>query len=154
MKRHRIARAKNDTEEGIDIASLIDICFLLLIYFIVTTTIIPAERDLPMGPPGPPDESTPVEVQTLLISIDDAGQVFTGEGVEKVAHDADQSVRELHQLASWLEFYKQGLQASGQTCLVVIDAADEVKSQRVVDVLNALAGLEFNKVTFVDKEEE
>lgn len=153
MKRHRIARPKDEAEEGVNIASLIDICFLLLIYFIVTTTIVPAERDLPMGPPGPPDTSDTVEVQTLLISIEASGQVYTGEGVEKIAHDADESVHELPELTAWLEFYKQGLQASGDQCLVVIDAEDETKNQRVIDVLNALAGLDFNKVTFVDREE-
>ena len=151
MKRQRNAQAKTASDPTIEVSSLIDICFLLLIYFLVTSTIMPAERDLPTGSGGPGPGS---QVDTALISIDAKGQVFMGKGVEKVALDADENVRDLPLLTARLEVYKQGVKAAGEECLVVIDAEDDTKNQRVIDVLNALAGLEIDKVTFVDRHDE
>lgn len=154
MKRLRNTRVQSDEDGVIDIASLIDICFLLLIYFIVTTTIIPAERDLPMGPPGESDGQPAMKIDALTVSIDAAGHVFCGEGIERMPLDAKPEVRELPLLNARLKTYKQGVEAAGQKCFVVIDADGDTKSQRVVDVLNALAGEEIEKVTFVDRDEE
>ena len=107
-----------------------------------------------MAPPGEPDTIKVVEVQSLLISIDGKGQVFAGDGVERVALDADENVRELPLLTARLEFSKQGAKAAGEEFMVVIDADDETKNQRVIDVLNALAGLDIEKVTFFDRRED
>ena len=52
MARKKIAEALEDDEPGLDISSLIDVCFLLLIYFLVTTTIQPREQDLRMSLPA------------------------------------------------------------------------------------------------------
>ena len=149
MKRNRTQRIEIDSPGNMDISSLVDVCFLLLIYFIVTTTIVPRERDLPVGPPG----DTPItasDVDSYLIHISAAGQISSGEPHERVALDADASVRDLPLLKSSLEFYQQGTRAAGGECFVVIDADGEATSQRVVDVLNTLAGLGLDKVTFSD----
>ena len=39
-------------EPRLSIAPLIDVCFLLLIYFMATTTILPAEKDISTALPG------------------------------------------------------------------------------------------------------
>ena len=153
MKRNRLSRIENEGPGAMDISSLVDICFLLLIYFIVTTTIVPRERDLPVGTPRDGREMD-VVVQPYMINIDASGQISSGEEVNQVPLDADASVRDLPLLTASLEFYQQGVRAAGEECLVVINADGEATSQRVVDVLNALAGLNINKVTFTDWQEE
>ena len=45
MARHRRATALEEDKPELSISPLIDICFLLLIYFLVTTTIKQKERD-------------------------------------------------------------------------------------------------------------
>jgi biopolymer transport protein ExbD len=39
MARHRKYEAAEEADPALDISSLIDVCFLLLIYFLVTSTI-------------------------------------------------------------------------------------------------------------------
>jgi hypothetical protein len=42
-------RSRRRCQPALDISSLIDVCFLLLIYFLVTSTITPRETDLGMA---------------------------------------------------------------------------------------------------------
>ena len=150
MKRRFLKRSQDDSLAVMDISSLVDICFLLLIYFIVTSVITPAERDLPMGPPSQEPTTTLMDLDPLFIHINQTGQVFVDDGSQKMPMDSDSTVRELPLLEDCLRMYQQGANASGQECMVVIDAHDEVTTQRVVDVLNTLAGLDIEKVTFRD----
>ena len=53
MARHRKYEAEEESDPALDISSLIDVCFLLLIYFLVTSTITPRETDLGMALPSP-----------------------------------------------------------------------------------------------------
>jgi len=154
MKRNRISRIEADEVGGMDISSLVDICFLLLIYFIVTSTVMPRESDLPTGPPGERPSGLKVEIEPFLIRIDGAGQVFADQGSQMVPLDTDPNVRDLPMLEDMLKMYEQGVKASGQQSLVVIDVHNDVKTQRVIDVLNTLAGLEIKNVSFRDPIEE
>jgi len=150
MKRRLRNRLEADASLGFDISSLIDVCFLLLIYFIVTSVILPRESDLDIGPPGERPTKWVVTVEPFLITIESSGAVCCGEGAQRELLDSDVSVRELPLLVGQLEFYKSGLEAAGSKPLVVIEAADEASHQRVVDVLNALAEVGIEKVSFRD----
>ena len=152
MKRRFLNRSQDDSPGVMDISSLVDICFLLLIYFIVTSVIMPREADLPTGMGGTPTDD-PIHVDPIAIAIDATGQVFVDDGSQRVPMDLDSSVRALPLLEDRLRIYQQGAQASGQSCMVIIDAHDNVTTQRVVDVLNTLAGLKIRKVTFKDPQE-
>ena len=52
MARHKRRAKEAASEPELDISSLIDVCFLLLIYFLVTSTITPREQDLGMSLPA------------------------------------------------------------------------------------------------------
>ncbi len=60
MRRKRNVHV-NDDEPALDISSLIDVCFLLLIYFIVTSTMQPREQDLPMTLPTINATNAPID---------------------------------------------------------------------------------------------
>lgn len=150
MARHKRQQAPEDTDPALDISSLIDVCFLLLIYFIVTSTIVPRESDLGLQLPGPGTPGDPPEIAPMLISIESSGSIYTG--AERQPMDSDPSQRELPLLTARLEMYKDALTAAGETPLVQIYADGEASQQRVIDVLNALAGktVQINSVTFTD----
>lgn len=143
-----------DSAGAMDISSLVDICFLLLIYFIVTSVIQPAERDLPFGVPTQQGDDPVAVFDPYLITIDEAGAIASGQGFERIPLDADPSVRELPLLVSNIKLYMAGAEAADEDCVVVIDADGQATSQRVIDVLNALAGLDIDKVTFRDSVDE
>jgi biopolymer transport protein ExbD len=151
MARHKKYEAVEEADPMLDISSLIDVCFLLLIYFIVTSTITPRESDLGMALPAsaPPSDSQP-KIEPFYIKIDSGGVVYTGVGAGQQAMDGDSSVRDLPLLMSQLEIYHNAAKASSSTPLVQIFADEGSTQQRVIDVLNALATIGINSVTFTD----
>lgn len=148
-RRYRADKAEDD-DPKLDISSLIDATFLLLCYFLVTTTIQPREGDLPMTLPASAPSDTPPEIEPKFIRIDQTGSIFVGQGAAQIPMDSDTSVRELPLLTADLQSYAEGAKAAGTDALVQLYVDGGAQQQRVIDVLNALAGVGINKVTFTD----
>jgi biopolymer transport protein ExbD len=151
MARHKKSAVPEEGMPELDISSLIDVCFLLLIYFIVTSTITPREQDLGMALPAnsPPSSSQP-EIDPMFIKVDAAGAVFAGTGDAQQPLDTDATVRELPLLNSQLQLYSAAAKSAGNNPLVQIWVDPGTTQQRVIDVLNALASVGISSVTFTD----
>lgn len=151
MARHKRIKAPAETDPALDVSSLIDVCFLLLIYFIVTSTITPRESDLDMALASsrPTPEAQP-RIDPLFIRIEASGAILTGTDGLALPMDSDASMRELPLLGSHLGMYAQAARAAGSLPLVRIHADGASTQQRVIDVLNALAGAGISAITFTD----
>ncbi|MBK1827621.1 ExbD/TolR family protein [Haloferula rosea] len=130
-------------------SSMVDIAFLLLIFFLVATTIMPTERDLPMKLPVPHgeamDSSTPVWIE---ITPDNSVIWGQGEAGITVAHGGDG--RELPVLKRGLE---AAVAAAGSEELgVMLMTDDGVSTQRFTDVLNCLAACGVLQVSLVERD--
>lgn len=155
MSRHKKYEAAASTFQGFDISSLIDVCFLLLIYFIVTSTITPREADLGMTVPQPRETVTTVEINDpLLIQVRASGAIFVGEDDSLMPLDSDMTVRDLPLLSGHLSMFTSAARAGGNEPLVHLAVDTDTQQQRVMDVLNALAKFEIKAVTFTDWEED
>ncbi len=88
MRRKRIHGIPGD-EPQTDVSSLVDVSFLLLIFFLVTSTIMKRENDLPMTIPTP-GETKAIPTLPLWIGIAADGTVSQGqnEGAMVVADPA------------------------------------------------------------------
>lgn len=150
MARHKKYEAAEDADPALDISSLIDVCFLLLIYFIVTSTITPRESDLGMALPAANPSTEQPEIEPMFIKIEASGAIFTGVGTAQQQMDSDSSVREMPLLKGQLDMYASAARAANSKPLVQIYADGGATQQRVIDVLNALAGAGINSVTFTD----
>lgn len=150
MARHRRAEPLDEDEPELNISSMIDICFLLLIYFLVTTTIKKKERDLDMALPSAAPTDVQPDIQPMFIKIDVNGSIYVNSGPAQEILDTDTSSRELPQLSQRLEMYASAARAGDSQPLVQIYVEGDAKQQRVVDVLNALAAEQIEKVTFTD----
>lgn len=150
MARHKSYESAVDAGPALDISSLIDVCFLLLIYFIVTSTITPRESDLGMSLPKRGKLEQTNEIAPLFIKIDATGAIFTGLKAGQLAMDTDSSSRNLPLLESHLKMYADAAKASISTPLVQILVDTEASHQRVIDVLNALVSVDISSVTFTD----
>ncbi len=150
MARKKVSDNLEEDEPGLDISSLIDVCFLLLIYFLVTTTIQPREQDLKMSlPAAAPSDSVP-ELAPMFIKVDKAGIILINTGAEQEQLDADVNNRTLPLLKERLDSYANAARAGGKQPMVQIWADSEALQQRVVDVLNCLASAKVQSVTFTD----
>jgi biopolymer transport protein ExbD len=150
MARHKKIERESDAPGELDISSLIDVCFLLLIYFIVTSTIGQRETDLNMQLPSPNPSGEQAKIDPLFIKVDDKGVIFTGIGGGETQLDSDTGAREVPLLDSQLQLYSSAARSAGNNPLVQIYVDPSASQQRVIDVLNALAAAEITSVTFTD----
>lgn len=150
MARHRRAEPLEDDEPDLNISSLIDICFLLLIYFLVTTTIKKKEQDLQLALPSSAPSSEQPEIQPMFIRIDRSGSIYLNSGPAQEVLDTDGGSRDVPMLEQRLSTYAQMARSTKQQPIVQLYVEGDAKHQRVVDVLNALAKNQIDKVTFTD----
>jgi biopolymer transport protein ExbD len=150
MARHRRAEAFEEDEPELNISSLIDICFLLLIYFLVTTTIKKKEQDLQLALPSSAPSPDQTEIQPMFIKIDKSGAIFVNTGPAQEVLDTDVGVQGVPMLSQRLKQYAEGARSTKLQPLVQLYVDGDAKHQRVVDVLNALAKNQIDKVTFTD----
>ncbi len=151
MARHKRIEALEEDEPGLDISSLIDCVFLLLIYFLVTTTIQPREQDLTMNLPAVANKDQQPLIEPKLIVIDSSGSIFVGAGNSQIALDSDVTDHNVPLLSADLRAYAAAAKSAGTEPVVQIDVDGAAAQQRVIDVLNALAGVEIYKATFTDR---
>lgn len=122
------------SQPELSISALIDVAFLLLIYFIVSTTLEKQEADLTLSLPGTSAGSVePVQIDPLRISIATDGSVRVNDQIT----DADPQDRRLPGLTQRLTRFSSSASLTSSKALVIIDCSDDVLQQRFIDVLNA-----------------
>lgn len=128
----------------IPITPMIDAVFLLLIFFMVTSTLHRQEADISFSLPGVAQQSEPVEIpDEQVVEILNDGSVLLND-LEYDSPDDD----ELPELRRMLERFKETTAANKVEAMITIAPADKVRQQRVVDVLNACAAAKIQNVTF------
>lgn len=139
-----------DYEGVLDISSLIDVCFLLLIYFLVSSTIQPREQDLPMTLPSSAQSDSPLDIEPMLIEVQKSGSGFAI--IVNKNENLDTAVvgerRKLPLLFESLTAYSNLANANDATPLVQLYIEPLVDQQTAMDVLNCLKGANINSVTF------
>jgi biopolymer transport protein ExbD len=126
----KTSRSHHSTLNELNITPLLDLVFVLLVIFIITTPQLMnnLEMNLPSGKPPPKKEDRP---KINKIAVDGRGQInFNSEVVTVV------------QLKNTL----QQLKAADPGLSVVVKGADEVDYQFMVNVLDILRQLDITKV--------
>ena len=111
MARHKKLETVEDEDPKLDISSLIDVCFLLLIYFIVATSLI-QERKLDMSMPGQSMGENASQIEPALIRIIKDGTIYWGKD-NSLMIDNDMNNHNLATLVQQLEAKKQEASAVG-----------------------------------------
>ena len=134
----------NEPEPELDISPLIDVAFLLLIYFLVTTTLMKNEADLSLVLPGVESQDTnEVKIDQMLVRIDAGGTVLVNDEVS----DSDPSDRNLPNLTDRLTRYSASAKVANTEPQIIIDCSEEALGQRFVDVLNVCAKADIANVS-------
>jgi len=137
----------NEQEPELDISPLIDVAFLLLIYFLVTTTLQKSEADLSLVLPGvTKEDSREVKIDQMLVKIDAAGVIMVNEEVS----DSDPNDRGLPNLTERLSRYSASAIVANTETQVIIDCDQEAVGQRFIDVLNVCAKAEIKNVSLAN----
>jgi biopolymer transport protein ExbD len=138
------ARRQRIQEDRVDLTPMIDIVFLLLIYFMVTTTIVQEEADLgvklPSSMAAPPD--TPLPEQHYIDILVDGTVLLNGMPTDNPGEPA------LPNLTRTLRQLKESSNRAGLKTLVIIQPDPETYQQSVVNVLNSLKAVGIDSISF------
>jgi biopolymer transport protein ExbD len=128
----------------LQIAPLIDVVFLLLIYFMVSSTLKRTEADLSLALPGAVSQSTELEMpDEQIVEVHEDGAIVLNNKIYNAQDKTD-----LEGLEYTLLRYNQAATLSKTKAMITIAADDDSVHERVVDVLNACAGAGIKNVTF------
>ena len=119
----------------LNITPLIDVVFLLLIFFMVSTTF-DRESEINITLPEASEEYTEVEIDKLEISIDAEGKIYVNEQV--LLNTQPNTIREAIRDAAYDLDDPQ----------VLISADAQATHQTVVRVMDAARQLDLVKITF------
>lgn len=134
----------------LQIAPMIDVCFLLLFFYILTSKPVKPEADMSMSLPGTVAQEEALDIpDEQRITIQENGQIILNERPV----DSPES-RELPALLTTLTRFKESTDANKGQALITVDAADQSRHQRIVDVLSVCAKAGIKGVTFASAAEE
>jgi len=144
----KLERRDQQTVE-MQMGPMIDMVFLLLVFFMVTAKPIKPEADVGLQLPGTVQQEEVLELpDEQRIEIRSDGQVVLNDLPLDGPNDA-----KLPQLVRTLTRFRKATEANNADPLVTIDAADTATHQRIVDVMNACAEAEIRGVTFATESE-
>ena len=146
MKRNRSHRRKPSAEVnlGFQIAPMIDVVFVILLFFIVQASDIQVENAHVTKLPGTieSDKNT-VLPDEIAVRIEDDGQVYLNDDPLDSL-----TTKELPEFASNMNQLRENSDAAKSEVLVTIYANELARYERVVDVLDALSRAKVSNVTF------
>lgn len=130
MSLKKTSRSQHSSLNELNITPLLDLVFVLLVIFIITTPQMMnnLEMNLPSPKPPPPQKDKP---KINRIVVDESGQTFLNDTLVTVAQLQD----DLKQLKS-----------ENPDLSVVVKGADNVDYQNMINVLDVLQRLDITKV--------
>lgn len=144
MKRRR-KKSGAEVNLGFQIAPMIDVVFVIMLYFMVMAGAVQVENAHNTKLPGTvqvENSDTPMPDE-IAIRVEDDGSVYLNED----PLDGPE-VKLLPELASNLNQLRESSEASRSEVLVTVYAHEQAKYERVVDVLDALSRARITNVTF------
>jgi biopolymer transport protein ExbD len=130
MSLKKTSRSHHSSLNELNITPLLDLVFVLLVIFIITTPQMMnnLEMNLPSGKPPPPQNEKP-KINNIV--VDAKGQTFLNDQMVTVAALKDKL---------------QQLKSDNPDLSVVVQGADDVDYQNMVNVLDVLQQLDITKV--------
>lgn len=141
-----------DDVDELDLTPMIDVTFLLLIYFMVTTMLKQPESELSIQLPGKPQSSDVTPMDMLKVRIGDEGEVYLNgseieDGFDLLMPDLVANLKTQKGMRDQL--INSGAKSKEEAELKVeIESSGIAEHQAAVSVLNACSSAGVNKVTF------
>ncbi len=140
----------NEGHVGFQIAPMIDVVFVIMLFFMVMAGAVKVENELNTKLPGSAETSTSTDfVDEQIITISDAGEVALNDEPFD-----DAKSESLPQLTATLLRLKQASDAAKSQLAITIASEPHAEYGRGIDVLNALAAAKIDNVTFTVDDEE
>jgi biopolymer transport protein ExbD len=146
MSRRNKRKNSSEVNLGFQIAPMIDVVFVIMLYFMVMAGAVQVENShntkLPGGENANPDAIPPDEI---AIRVEDDGQVYLNDDP---LDSPDPNDKVLKELTGNLIQLQESSKSGGTEVLVTIYANEFAKYERVIDVLDSLGRAKITNVTF------
>ena len=142
---HRTVESDN-VNLGFQIAPMIDVVFVIMLFFMVMAGAVKKEMELKSQLPGvaPASPDAPQEMpDEIIVGVEETGVITLNE--EEFDTPTDKN---LPNFTATLKRLKQEADNRSAKVIVTIQAEEQAKYERVIDVLNALAVARVANVTF------
>jgi biopolymer transport protein ExbD len=138
------------SDAGFQIAPMIDVVFVIMLFFMVMAGAVKVEHELKTTLPGNAETSTATEIpDEITIGVSENGQITTNEDPVGTPQD-----KTLDGLFNEMTKLKQAAIQSGSKLLITVQAEEAARYERVINVLDVLARADINNVTFAVAEPE
>lgn len=147
MPRPHQGRKRLESENpdlGFQIAPMIDLVFVIMLFFMSMAATVKVERELKIALPSGAAESVVVNLpDEQIVEIDEAGEVLlNGEALDMPGS------KELPNLRETLKRLKEAGRLSQTALIVTLVSHERAAYARTVDVLDALAVAKITDVTY------
>ena len=146
-KKLRAAQTAADDDTQVDMSPMIDMVFLLLIFFLVNATLIIVEMDKRVKVPIA-EHSAKQETKHGRIVINVYSDQYAGEGRFRM-HDGKVAFPEVNDMVDFIEEQKQLWEQKGKTPRLHLRADEGVHFTYVRQAIRAAAKAGVNEVIFV-----
>ena len=138
------------SDAGFQIAPMIDVVFVIMLFFMVMAGAVKVEHELKTTLPGNAETSTATEIpDEITIGVSENGQITINEDPVGTPQD-----KTLDGLFNEMTKLKQAAIQSGSKLLITVQAEEAARYERVINVLDVLARADITNVTFAVAEPE
>ena len=138
------------SDAGFQIAPMIDVVFVIMLFFMVMAGAVKVEHELKTTLPGNAETSTATEIpDEITIGVSENGQITINEDPVGTPQD-----KTLDGLFNEMTKLKQAAVQSKTKLLITVQAEEAARYERVINVLDVLARADINNVTFAVAEPE
>jgi biopolymer transport protein ExbD len=146
----RLAPQEVPADAGFQIAPMIDVVFVIMLFFMVMAGAVKVEHELKTTLPGNAETAKETDMpDEVTIGVAENGQITINE--DPVGQPQD---RELEGLFNEMTKMAQAAKQSKTKLLITVQAEEAARYERVINVLDVLARADISNVTFAVAEPE
>jgi biopolymer transport protein ExbD len=139
-----------ESNPGFQIAPMIDVVFVIMLFFMVMAGAVKVEHELKTTLPGNAETSKELELpDEVTIGISETGEITLNE--DPVGASGDKLLENLYNQMKQLG---QAAEQSKTKLLITVQAEENARYDRVINVLDCLAKANISNVTFAVSDTE
>ena len=144
------AKQEAAADAGFQIAPMIDVVFVIMLFFMVMAGAVKVEHELKTTLPGNAETAQETELpDEVTIGISESGEVTLNEDPLGAPQD-----KVLEGLYSQMVQMRKAAEQAKTKMLITVQAEEAARYERVMNVLDVLARAEITNVTFAVSETE
>jgi biopolymer transport protein ExbD len=129
-----------DGDIGFQIAPMVDVVFVLMLFFMASAGVQVVEKELAMNLPSGTGKPSDVPTTPIIVDISGDGQVTVND--QPYGDKGDKALEKLR------DFFKQSISNFGDKDPVIVRPSPETTHERIMDVLNAAAASHVKNLAF------